>query len=115
MIAQALVVAAPPTAYVAAEASNSGIDFTTIIGTLITPAIVVGLLLVNKLHTAGDYDRLAADRDAERTERLRLQNVITEDVLPKAHRATLVMEALLPIVEAEVRLKQAREQNHGGD
>lgn len=107
-------VLAPPAAYVAGAVADSGFDWQTFIGTTITPVIVVILLLFGKLHTDGDYRRLEAYAKSEHDERVKLQNVLTEDVLPKLHRATLIMEALLPLVEAEVRLRQAREINPPG-
>lgn len=111
-----VAVIAAPAGLVLAEAAstNGGVDVYSLIGTLITPVIVVALLLAGKFHTGGDYDRVVADLAEERAERVRLQNVVNDRVIPGMARATLVMEALLPSVENEVRLRAARDNTPGG-
>lgn len=103
-----LAVALAPAVVVAAEASNGGgFDPYSLIGTVVTPVVVVALLLFGKLHTESDYKRLQEDLDAERAERARLQTALTDRVIPALTRSTLVLEALSPIVQTEVRLRAA--------
>lgn len=106
------VLAAPP-AVVLAEAASSGFDPYSLIGTVLTPVIVVTLLLFGKLHTESDYQRLLDDRNSEKAERIQLQSVVNERVIPGMARQTLINEAVLaalPQVENEVRLRAARER-----
>lgn len=106
---------AAPVTLAVAEQGAAGFDPWTLIGTVITPVVVVVLLLIGKLHTDVDYKRLSDTAKSEHDERIRLQNIVNERVIPMSHRQTLVMEATLPLVQAQVRLLEARENASGGE
>lgn len=107
MLAPAAFTAAPAAVVLAETAATSNFDPYSLIGTALTPVIVVALLLFGKLHTEKDYQRLAEDLDRERAESERLQTALTDRVIPALTRSTLVLEALSPIVQTEVRLRAA--------
>jgi hypothetical protein len=86
-------------------ATNSGFDPYSLIGTLLTPVIVVILLLTNKLHTEGDYKRLQADLDLEKGRTTALQEALVERVIPALTRSTLVLEQVSPLLQTEVHLR----------
>lgn len=111
----AALTVSPATLLAEASTGGVGLDVTTLIGTLLTPVAVVLLLLANKLHTDGDYQRVVADLASERAERTRLQNVVNDKVIPRMARQNLVMEALLPLVQNEVRLRAVAEHDDGGE
>lgn len=92
--------------------SGSGFDPFTLIGSTITPVIVIVLLLTGKLHTDVDYKHLEKYASREHDERVQLLTVVTETVLPNQHRATVIMELLLPFIEAEFRVRQVRDELH---
>lgn len=106
MLVAALAVV-PSGAAIAEATTSGGFDPYNLIGTLLTPVLVVVLLLFGKLHTEADYQRLEADRDAEKEERQRLQAALTDRVIPALSRSSLVIEAILPMVQNEVRLRAA--------
>lgn len=109
MIGPVLAVATPPAVILTEAATTGGFDPISLIGTIVTPVIVVALLLMGKLHTDSDYRRVLSDLDEERAERVRLQTALTDRVVPALTRATLVLEAVSPTLQAEVRLRAARE------
>jgi len=98
---------ATPAVFVAADAAANGFDPYSLIGTVLTPVIVVTLLLFGKLHTEADYQRVVTDLDLARAEQTRLQTALTDRAIPALTRSTLVLEALSPIVQTEVRLRAA--------
>jgi hypothetical protein len=100
-------IVAAPAAIVLAEAATNQFDPYSLIGTIVTPVIVVALLLFGKLHTEADYQRLADELEASRAEQMRLQTALTDRVIPALTRSTLVLEALSPIIQTEVRLRAA--------
>lgn len=105
-----IALGAPPAVVLTEAATSTGFDPYSLIGTVVTPVIVVALLLLGKLHTDADYKRVIADLDHERAERVRFQSALTERVVPALTRATLVLEAVSPSLQQEVRLRAAREE-----
>lgn len=85
-------------------------DIYSLLGTAVTPAIVVVLLLMGKLRTEAEVKRLEADirnRDAviaTKDDQLSaLQNGLIERAIPALTRSTLVLETLnqapdLPVI-----------------
>jgi hypothetical protein len=104
-----LLVATPPAMVVAEAATGASFDPVSLIGSVITPVIVVVLLLIGKLHTDSDYKRVLADLEAERAERARLQTALTDRVIPALTRSTLVLEAVAPMLQNEIRLRAVRD------
>jgi hypothetical protein len=91
----AAVIAAPAVVSVAATADGAGgFDPTTLIGTVVTPVLVIALILFGKLHTHGEVERLETDLAAERADNAALQAALTDRVVPALTRSTLVLEAL---------------------
>lgn len=113
MYLQAAAIGSGPALFVADAASNGSLDPLSLIGTVVTPVLVVVLLLANKLHTDGDYRRVIADLHEERAERVRLQTALTERVIPALTRSTLVLETVSPLLQTEVHLRGVREPGGG--
>lgn len=111
MSAVHVAILASPAAVFVADATNAWSDPAGLIGTFITPVIVVLLLVTDRLHTHGDYVRLLGDRDAEREERKRLQTAMNDRAIPALTRSTLALEAALPRLGREVRLHAARDDD----
>ncbi len=88
MILTPIVAATPVAGIIAVALDTSGFDPTQLIGTVVTPVIVIALLLFGKLHTDGDYRRVEADLVAERAARVALQTVLLDQVIPAVTRAT---------------------------
>jgi hypothetical protein len=86
---------------VAVAAADQGFDPYSLIGTVVTPVLVIALLLMGKLHTHGEVARLETDlaaRDAAlavKDEQLTaLQAGLVDRAIPALTRATLVLEGL---------------------
>lgn len=107
MIGPIAAVALPAGVVLAEASASSGFDPYSLIGSVVTPVIVVALLLFGKLHTESDYKRLAEELESERAERVRLQTALTDRVIPALTRSTLVLETLSPMLQTEVRLRAA--------
>lgn len=111
-----LLAVAPAGVLVAGAAANSGFDAWTLLttgGPVGILAVVVWLVLTDKLHTHGDYKRVVDELEAEKTERLRLQAALTDRAIPALTRSTLVLEALSPLLQNEVRLRAATRSPDG--
>jgi len=105
----AVAVTSPAAVSLLADATTGiGFDPFSLIGTLLTPVIVVLLLLGGKLHTEGDYKRLADDLEAERARTAALQSALTDRVIPALTRSTLVLETVSPLLQTEVHLRGSR-------
>jgi hypothetical protein len=96
-----------------ANSNSGGIDITALIGSAITPAIVVTLLLFGKLHTEPEVRALREDLVQERkdhaetrTQLAQAQAGYIEKAIPALTRAVLVLETLTPILQTEVHLKR---------
>ena len=79
--------------------------------------MVIVLLLMNKLHTHSEVRRLEEDNDALRADNLRLQDALTDRVIPALTRSTLVLETISPLLQTEIHLRAARERDRppGGE
>jgi hypothetical protein len=114
VLAPALVIAPPAVVLLADASSSGGLDpYAGLIGTLVTPVIVVLLLLAGKLHTDSDYQSRVDYGKDEHEERVRLQAVIDEQVIPRMGRNTLILEALMPLVRDQVRLRAMQDTTDG--
>lgn len=121
-------------AYVAADAATGGsFDLSSLItGVGLPTAVIVcwvtGLLVSGREHDKAIKDRdeqinrLRQDRDEERSERIRLQTITNERVIPALARYGFVMEAALPLLETRIRhreeeqrLRDAHEQLPGDE
>jgi hypothetical protein len=111
----ALAVSAPVATLLAEAATNSGFDPYSLIGTLITPVLVVVLLLTNKLHTEGDYKRVIADLEVEKARTTTLQTALVDRVIPALTRSTLVLETVSPLLQTEVHLRGYRDRTEQGE
>lgn len=107
MILPAAVVATPAAVSLIADAAagGNGFDPFSLIGTVFTPVVVIILLLTNKLHTEGDYKRIAEDLESERARNAALQTALTEQAIPALTRSTLVLETISPLLQTEVHLR----------
>lgn len=106
MIGQVLVVGNAAVVGVLADAASSNsFDPYSLVGTLLTPVLVVILLLTNKLHTEGDYKRLQQDLDLEKGRTTALQEALVERVIPALTRSTLVLEQVSPLLQTEVHIR----------
>lgn len=103
-----LAIGTPTGVLIAEAATQSDFDPVSLIGTLITPVLVVILLLTNKLHTEGDYKRLQQDLDLEKGRTTALQEALVERVIPALTRSTLVLEQVSPLLHTETHLRNPR-------
>jgi hypothetical protein len=98
---------APATWLVQAAADPGGkLDLQSLIGTTVTPAIVILLLLFGKLRMESEVKRLERDLAAERKERLDLLETVTTKVIPALTKSTLVLEKMVPTVEADITYRR---------
>lgn len=95
IIAPVLALASPAAvSFVAETVSDTGFDPWTLIGSVVTPVIVVVLLLTGKLRTGAETDRILADNTALRAQVDALQAGLVDRVIPALTRSTLVLEGL---------------------
>lgn len=109
----------PPvmTTVVAAADPTASFNPYSLIGSVVTPVIVVLLLLFGKLRTESESKRqeetLEAYRDQLRLkdEQLQqLQTALQERVIPALTRATLVLETLSPLLQTELSFNRPHRQ-----
>lgn len=86
-------------------ASSAGFDPISIIGTVLTPTIVIILLLTGKLHTDSEVKRLEDAVTAKDAQLAALQSGLTDRVIPALTRATLVLETVSPLLQTDVHLR----------
>lgn len=110
MLTSVAAVSAPAVVSVAGAVVDGGFDPYSLIGTFITPVIVVALLLMGKLHTEGEHKRLLEDLDAEKARTAALQSALTDRVIPALTRSTLVLENVSPLLQTEVHLRRRPEE-----
>lgn len=109
-------VIAPPTAalVMAATDPTAGFNPYSLIGSAVTPVIVVVLLLFGKLRTETELKRLEEEINGPNgyKEQIRLKdeqlqlslNGLLERVVPALTRSTLVLENLAPMLQTEVTI-----------
>lgn len=98
---------------VLATSSTGGFDVTSLVGTVVTPALVIVLLLFGKLRTEPEVKRLEADIDSLRAQVREkdaqintLQTGIVDKAIPALARTTLVLETISPLLQTEVHLRR---------
>lgn len=108
--------AAAAAAGVAGLAAAAGaVDFQpySLIGTVLTPVIVVALLIMGKLRTEGEVKRVEAscarleallDRKDEQLQVL--QRSVDERAIPALTRAALILESVAPLLQTETRVRR---------
>jgi TRAP-type mannitol/chloroaromatic compound transport system permease large subunit len=111
------VLLVPPVSIGVAELSSTSIapnfDITSLIGTVITPALVIVLLLMGKLHTDPEVKRLQHDNDDLReqihqkdADVAASQQKLIDSVIPALTRSALVLESVLPLLQTETRVRR---------
>lgn len=106
MIGAPLLIAAMPVGLsMVAVGEQTGWDPTSLIGTAITPVIIVTLFLTGILHGPGEFNRMEADIDRLRDENERLHQTISERVIPAVTRSTLAVESVASLITTEVHLR----------
>jgi hypothetical protein len=103
VIAQIGLVAAPTIAFVAAESSSTGIDITSVVGTVVTPVVVIALLIMGKLRTENEIKnrdetitilrQQVREKDAQLES---LQEGVVNKAIPALTRAALILEKVSP-------------------
>lgn len=89
---------------VLAEAAASGtFDPWSLVGTTVTPVVVLILLVTGYLHTGGDYKRMEADLKETREELTALRTSVMDRAIPALTRTTSVLEGLSPLIETRLR------------
>lgn len=88
------LLASPAAISVGLAATNNGFDPWTLIGSVITPVIVVFLLITGKLRTGAEAERIIADNADLRAQNQALQAGLVDRVIPALTRSTLVLEGL---------------------
>lgn len=103
MIAQIGLIAAPAIAVVAAESSGTSIDITSIVGTVVTPVVVIALLIAGKLRTENEVKNrdetitlLRNQVDAKDVQLESLQEGVVNKAIPALTRAALILEKVSP-------------------
>jgi hypothetical protein len=103
VIAQIGLIAAAPIVIVAAESSGTSIDITSIVGTVVTPVVVIALLIMGKLRTENEIKnrdetitilrKQVASKDAQLES---LQEGVVNKAIPALTRAALILEKISP-------------------
>ena len=103
MIPQVTVITIPTAVVLAAETTGTGFDISSIIGTVVTPVVVLMLLIMGKLRTENEIknrDETIAilrqqvkDKDAQLD---RLQEGLVDKAIPALTRAALILEKISP-------------------
>lgn len=95
---------------------GSGFDPVSLIGTVITPVIVVGLFLAGKLHPHSEIvrmqetiTRLLAEKAEKDVQLAATQTWMRDQAFPGMARAALVLETITPLLQTDVRLRPHRE------
>jgi hypothetical protein len=104
MIVPLAVVAAPAaTALAYTAADTGGVDLTSLLGTVVTPVIVILLLLTGKLRTEGEVKnrdetiRILRQQNTDKDVQLTaLQAGVVEKAIPALTRTALILERLTP-------------------
>lgn len=109
-----LVVAPAALGLVADAATADSFGPYSLIGTVVTPVIVVVLLLAGKLHTHGELARLVDSNEQLRAQNQTLQEALIERAVPALTRSTMVLEQITPLIQNEVRLRNTRSRAQGG-
>lgn len=101
---------------VGTTAANTGppaLDLTSLLGTVITPVIVIILLLLGKLRTEPEVKRLESENTSLRAQvhdkdaqMISLQSGLVDKAIPALTRSTLVLETLSPLLQTEVHLRR---------
>lgn len=108
---------ATPAALSVVAATSTGVtgnfDLTSLVGTVVTPVIVIFLLLLGKLRTEPEVKRLERENDNLRelvhekdTQMLALQSGLVDKAIPALTRSTLVLETISPMLQTEVSLRR---------
>lgn len=111
-----LLIGGPPAgAIVAATVTGGGdgVNITSLIGTVVTPTIVIILLLLGKLRTEPEVKRLEQSNETMRQTILakdndmqQLQAGLVDKAIPALTRSTLILETLAPVIQTEVHLRR---------
>lgn len=88
---------------IATLADAAGADPASIIGTTVTPVVVVLLLVTGWLRTKGETDRVTRDLAEERAARVELQRVLTSEVVPALTRSTDAVTRSTDLMESMAR------------
>ena len=103
MVFQLGIIGGPPLAILAAETSGSGIDFTSILGTVVTPVVVIALLITGKLRTENEIKNrdetiaiVRAQVTAKDAQLEALQESVVNKAIPALTRAALILEKYQP-------------------
>lgn len=104
MIAPLAIVAVPAAGALAYTAADTGgVDLTSLIGTVVTPVIVILLLLTGKLRTDGEIKNrdetitiLRQQNKDQATQLMALQTSVVEKAIPALTRTALILERLTP-------------------
>jgi len=111
MFAPASILLAPLTAsaIIAADSGSGGVDVSSLLGTAVTPVLVILLLLTGKLRTENEVknrDETIAnlrqqihDKDAQLGA---LQAGVVDKAIPALTRTALVLEKLSPMLTPDV-------------
>jgi hypothetical protein len=105
MVGPLAAVAAPTVAAAAyaVTSDSSGLDLTSLLGTVVTPVIVILLLLTGKLRTEGEVKNrdetiaiLRRQNSDKEDQLVALQTSVVEKAIPALTRTALILERLTP-------------------
>jgi hypothetical protein len=92
---------------------TSGFDLTSLLGTFVTPTIVVILILTGKLRTDADWKRIAAESDRkdeiiteQHTQLMAVQAAMMEKAIPALVRSSQVLEDVSSFFRTEVTIRR---------
>lgn len=97
----------------AATDGTGGVNIPSIIGTTVTPVIVIILLLMGKLRTEPEVKRIEKSlSEANATVAVKdkqlqdLQAGLVDKAIPALTRTTLVLETIAPMLQTELHLRR---------
>lgn len=82
-------------------------DIVQLITGLGFPTAFIVAWLMGWICSGKELDRAIGDRDAERIDRMRLQNALSDRVAPGVNRQALAWEQVLPLIQEGARLREA--------